>query len=86
MKEIIIIIIMTVPRAVGVLVLGLDSPISPVVMTARLQEPAMLSSGHYMLYLARGRRESACLEITLQNPPLQSIHQSGKKYNLSSYI
>ena len=47
MKEIIIIIIMTVPRAVGVLMLGLDSPISPVVMTARLQEPAMLSSGHY---------------------------------------
>ena len=41
----IIIIILLVPRAVGVLVLGRDSPISPVVMTARLQEPAMFSSG-----------------------------------------
>ena len=32
---------MMVPKAVGVLVLGLDSPISPVVMTARLQDPAI---------------------------------------------
>ena len=35
---------MMVPKAVGVLVLGLDSPISPVVMTARLQDPATLQN------------------------------------------
>ena len=82
----IIIIIMMVPSAVGVLVLGLDSPISPVVMTARLQEPAMLSSAHYHYTQDGGGNILSAWNYLYKIPLFKAFTSLGKKYNLSWYI